>query len=162
MPKLGSLLKDEGFTIDLWIRLESLTPGQVVLETSDEQKDRHLSVSVGEVGKLRLILDDGVGRMGTAETDAGLLQPGKLHHVSFIIDGGPDIISSVVDGRLCDGGSEHQFGWKWFDTYLEDVTTPDKLLRIAPSLKGEVLSLRLYNRHLRTAEVIQNYYAGIK
>jgi hypothetical protein len=117
---------------------------------------------VGDVGKLRLLLDDGVGRMGRAETDAGLLQQGKLHHVSFIIDGGPDIISSVVDGRFCDGGSEHQFGWKWFDTYLEDVTTPDKLLRIAPSLQGEVLSLRLYNRPLRTAEVIQNYYAGIK
>jgi hypothetical protein len=162
MPKISSLLKDESFTIDLWIRLESLALGQVVLETSDEDKDRILRVSVAELGKLRLAMGDGVGRMGMAETDAGLLQVGKLHHVSFIVDAGPDIISSIVDDRFCDGGSEHQFGYKWLDPYLEDVTTAGKTLKLAPSLKGELESLRIYNRHLRTVEAIQNYFAGIK
>ena len=34
----------------------------------------------------------------------GLLQPVQDHQVTFIVDGGPDLILGLVDGILCDGG----------------------------------------------------------
>jgi hypothetical protein len=41
---------------------------------------------------------------------------------------------------------------------LGDVSGPGKL-RIAPSLKGALKSLRMYGRYLRTSEAIGNYHA---
>jgi hypothetical protein len=44
------------------------------------------------------------------------------HHAAVItVDGGPKIITFVVDGTLCDGGEQRQFGWGRFSP---DLRTP--------------------------------------
>lgn len=37
-----------------------------------------------------------------------MLHPGESHHVTGIVDGGPRIITFLVDGVLCDGGDERR------------------------------------------------------
>jgi len=74
--------------------------------------------------------------------------------VVAIVDGGPCIISFVVDGALCDGGEHRQFGWERFTPNLYDVTGGPEL-RIAP----EVRSLRIYDRALRVSEAVGNWRA---
>ena len=76
------------------------------------------------------------------------------------VDGGPKIITFVVDGRLCDGGESGQFGWGRFSPNLRDVYGED-MLRIAPSLAGSIHRLRMYDHYLRTSEAIGNYRAGL-
>ena len=73
------------------------------------------------------------------------------------MDGGPKIITFVVDGVLGDGGDQRQFGWGRFSPTLR---TPNgaETLRIAKSVQ----SLRLYNRALRTSEAVGNFHAGNK
>jgi hypothetical protein len=73
------------------------------------------------------------------------------------VDGGPKIITFVVDGVLCDGGDQRQFGWGRFSPTLR---TPhgSPTLRIARSVQA----LRLYNRPLRTSEAVGNFRAGRK
>jgi len=93
------------------------------------------------------------------DCDPGLLQPGKLHHVAAIVDGGPKVITFIVDGQLCDGGTARQFGW---GRYSPNFRSPkgDATLRIAAGPAGAVKALRIYGRALRTSEAIGNFRGG--
>ena len=75
------------------------------------------------------------------------------------LDAGPKIITIMVDGVLCDGGAERQYGWGRWQGRLGDVTGSGKL-RLGPSLKGELKRLRIYDRYLRTSEVVAHFHAG--
>jgi len=94
------------------------------------------------------------------DCDPGMIQTGKLHHIVVTVDGGPCIITFVVDGKLNDGGEFRQFGWGRFSPHLRDVNGRD-YLRISPSLIGTIHQLRIYNRTLLTTEAIGNYKAGL-
>jgi hypothetical protein len=85
------------------------------------------------------------------------VKAGKRQHVVVTVDGGPKIITFVVDGVLCDGGEQRQFGWGRFSPNLR---TPHgaETLKIAPA----VSVLRIYNRALRTSEAVGNFHAGEK
>jgi hypothetical protein len=77
-----------------------------------------------------------------------------LQHVVCIVDGGPKIIMFVVNGRLCDGGEERQFGWGRYNPNLR--TPPTARLDVSPTVQ----SLRVHGRALRVSEAITNYQAG--
>jgi hypothetical protein len=70
------------------------------------------------------------------------------------------VISFVVDGVLCDGGTASTYGWGRFAPKLDDVNGSGRL-RIAPALQGSLDSLRTYHRYLRTSEAVANFHAGI-
>jgi hypothetical protein len=171
MPKLPSFnqsdsrrpdhgMKDlrAGFSLDLWLRLESTAVGQFILDNRDEQ-GRGLLLATGDSGTIRLTLNDGRTECGWS-TDAGTLKAGQRQHIVAIVDGGPKIITFVVDGKFCDGGEARQFGWGRFSPNLR-TPTGAKMLRIAHPNPAQVLSLRIYNRYLRTSEAVGNYRAGI-
>ena len=71
------------------------------------------------------------------------------------MDGGPKIITFIVNGVLCDGGDERQFGWGRFSPTLR-APNGTATLKIAKPVQ----SLRLYNRALRTSEAVGNFRAG--
>lgn len=108
---------------------------------------------------LRLEMNDGALTQGW-DTDPGLLEAGKLHHIMFIVDGAPNIITVAVDGKLCDGGSYRQYGWGRFSEKLKDANGSKKI-KVASCLHGQIKNLRIYNRYLRTSEAISNFRAGI-
>ena len=97
--------------------------------------------------------------LGSWACDRGLLKPATWHHVAIVVDGGPNVISFVVDGVLCDGGTASIYGWGRFGPELDDANGSGRL-RIAPSLKGRLDGFRLYRRFLRTSEAVANYRAG--
>ena len=146
-----------GFSLDFWIRLESFSLGQVVLDSRTDNGPG-IRVRTTHRGTLAVVLNDGRTE-NRWDCDVGALEAGKLHHVAIIVDGGPKIITFVIDGKLCDGGEHRQFGWGRFSPHLRGVNG-SKRLQVAPSLKGEVRSLRFYSRCLRTSEAIGNFRAG--
>jgi hypothetical protein len=87
------------------------------------------------------------------DSDPGLLEVNRRHHLTAIVDGGPKIIAFVVDGRLCDGGQARQFGWGRFNPHYRGAAG-ETTLRIGPSVQGEVLAVRLFGRALRVSEAI--------
>lgn len=105
-----------------------------------------------------MTLDDGWTRSAW-DCDAGVLQRGRLHHVVICVDGGPKIITFVVDGALCDGGAGRPFGSGRFHRHLRGLNGSNEL-RIAPRLRGRIASLRIYGRYLRTSEAISHFHAG--
>ena len=157
-PDYGTKDLRVGFTVDLWLRLHSKAPGQIVLDNR-MHNSQGFCVQTGERGTLEIILND--GRTENRWTsDLGLLNADGQHHVAIIIDGGPKIICFVVDGRLCDGGEARQFGWGRFSPHLRGVNGA-KTLRVGPGLNADLTGVRIYDRALRISEAIGNYRAGV-
>jgi hypothetical protein len=148
----------EGLAIDLWIEFESLTPGRTILDGRNEQgQGVYLRTASG--GAVEIILNDG-DIESRWSCDGGLLKVGQLHHIVANVDAGPRIITFVIDGRLCDGGSDRQFGWGRFDADLR-LADLGGSLRVVPGFGGRIHHLRIYNRSLRTSEAVGNYLAGL-
>jgi len=158
MPRLAA---GRGFAIDLWVRFRELSPGQTILDARDEA-GKGIALTTSDRFTLQITLRDG---HTTASWDSdpgthpGTLRVGVWQHVAVIVDGGPKIISFVVDGQFNDGGAVRQFGWGRFPKELTDVNGAPTA-QIAPRLCGELKLLRIYNRYLRTSEVVGNYQGG--
>ncbi len=84
-------------------------------------------------------------------SDAGCLAEGKLNHVGIIIDGGPKLILFVINGILCDGGDERQFGWGRYDRTLRELNGASEA-----EVAACVAELAIYDRALRVSEVVKN------
>jgi hypothetical protein len=136
-----------GFSIDLRASFRSLAPGQMLLDnrTSD---GKGFALHTAANNSVEILLNDGRGE-NRWSSEPGLMDTRKQHRITVIVDGGPKIISFVVDGKLCDGGDARQFGWGRFSPNLQSVNG-DRTLRIGP----DVVSLRLYGRALRTSEAV--------
>ncbi len=86
------------------------------------------------------------------------MKVGDWQHVAVVVDGGPKIITWIVDGVLNDGGAVRDFGWGRFDRELRDVNG-SLTAKIAPAIFGELRKLRVYDRYLRTSELVGNFRA---
>jgi hypothetical protein len=177
LPDLGGGQDREGggFTIEFAVKLESTEGGQTLLDARDAVGNG-LAVSTTDRGTVQLSLRGALGPSSTGsfsravrdfglgeiawDCDPGLLEPGKWHHVAIIVDGGPKTIAFVVDGTLNDGGDRRQFGWARFPPELRTVDAADTVA-VAPRIRGEMRQVRIYNRALRTSEVVGNWRAGV-
>jgi hypothetical protein len=170
-----------GFSVDLWFRLDALDPGQVLLDNRTAN-DQGFCLQTTARGTVEILLNDGRTE-NRWDCDPGVIMAGRNHHLVAIVDGGPKIISFIVDGKFNDGGEFRQFGWGRYSPNLRGVNSSDvagldlsdlqnkpdtgtgdskiDLLRIGPGLNGEVFSVRIYDRYLRTSEAIGNFRVGI-
>ncbi|MBI3970165.1 MAG: hypothetical protein HY332_02650 [Chloroflexi bacterium] len=160
LPALPDLSQGGGFTLDLWVELGRREGGQVLLDGRDAQGHGIVLETAGTLNNctLQLMLDDG-RYQGSWDCDPWVLATGRPQHVVAVVDGGPRIISFVVDGRFCDGGMARQYGWGRFHRRLSHVNGAGELT-LAPALDGRLHSLRLYRRYLRTSEAVGNWRAG--
>jgi len=170
MPRLPDCLKRDaqradygtkdlrqGFSIDLWLRLDTLEAGQMLLDSRDPQ-GKGFCLLTTAAQTLEMTLNDGRTENRWA-CDAGMLQAGKIQHVAVIVDGGPKLILFVIDGILNDGGDSRQFGWGRYNPHFRGANGAD-VLRVGTGLKGKILALRIYNRPLRVSEAVGNARAG--
>jgi hypothetical protein len=151
----GGMFIRSGFTIDIVFRLEDLSPGQTLIDTRNES-GKGFRLSTTRAGTVRLSLGDGRST-SSWDCDRGMLKPGQEHHMNIIIDGGPRIILFLVDGILCDGGEERQFGWGRFNPYIHEINGAGTW-NIGADLKGGISRISIYNRALRISEAIGNYH----
>ena len=143
-----------GFSLDLWVKLEALTPGQILLDNRSED-GKGFALRTAANGELEIALNDGRTESRWL-SDPGMIEGGTAHHVSVIVDGGPKIINFVIDGKFCDGGDTRQFGWGRFNPNLRSANG-GQTLRVGAG----VTAVKIYGRALRTAEAIVNYRAGL-
>ena len=137
-----------GFSLDLWVNLASLDPGQTLLSGAG------LALRTIAGGAVELTLTDGRSESRWA-SDPGSIAAGKPQHIVVIVDGGPKIISFVTNGQFNDGGEHRQYGWGRFSPHLKNVMGLGELKK-SPA----VLKLNVFNRYLRTAEAIASYLSG--
>jgi hypothetical protein len=161
MPSLPSL-QQGGFTIEFWVRFSELSNGQTVLDTRLEG-GKGISITTSNRNTLNLTLNDGV-RESSWDSDPGFhpgtMKTGVWQHVAFVVDGGPKIVTVMVDGVLNDGGEVRDYGWGRLDPTLGDVNGKTQA-PVAPAIFGEMKQLRIYNRYLRTSELVSNWRDGM-
>ncbi len=147
-----------GFSLDVWVNLKSIVPGQVLIENRDEQ-GRGFSLTVADNQSVELILNDGRSE-SRWQSDPNVLRTGSPQHVVAVVDGGPKIITLIVNGSLSDGGDTRQFGWGRFNPQFLSANGA-RILKVGAGLKGPVLNTRIYGRYLRTSEAISAFRAGV-
>ena len=82
-------------------------------------------------------------------SDPGGVVIGRPNHVVVVVDGGPKLISFIVNGVFQDGGETRQFGWGRFGRELRHANGTESL-----KINDSVEILRIFNRPLRTFEAI--------
>lgn len=100
--------------------------------------------------RINILMNDGVNTCYRS-SDKYMLKPDQINHIAIIIDGGPDIVSYVINGMYNDGGQDRIFGFGRFSTYFKDMNGKTKA-RVCKN----VLKLRIYGRALLTSEIISN------
>ena len=178
MPALPALDKDGGFTLDFRIRMTYAEPGQVLLDSRASASGPGIVLSTGRRQTLELEISDGPRKFRWS-TDPFTVKPDVLHHVAWIVDGGPKVMAAVVDGVLCDGGAsdERRYGYGRFtqSSYqrrpaqalakpeIGDVTGGPSLALLPHVNPGTVLQdLRIYGRALMVTEAVGNHRAGAR
>ncbi len=169
LPRAFDLTPDSGrggLTLDVWVRFKDLAAGQVVLDARDGEGTGFV-LRTTDRGTVELMLRGATARgdhgdLDVAETgwdtDRGLFDDRRWHHLVAIVDNGPKLISFVVDGVLCDGGTQRRVGWSRYSSELHSLPTPGTL-RLATSLHGELGGVRVYSTHLATSEAVGNWRA---
>lgn len=171
MPALSPFLRAEelvddrrtydlrtGFSIDIWFTLNSLKSGQILIDNRTKT-GQGFALQTTEHGTIEIILNDEWAE-NRWDCDQNRLEVNKLQYLVVNVDGGPKIISFVVDGILCDGENFRQFGWGRYSPNLKDING-SATLRIGDNLNGKIEHVRIYNRCLLTSEAIGNYRAGL-
>jgi hypothetical protein len=153
LPGPLNLAETGGAAIDLWLKLDDLSAGQSLIDTRDAD-GQGITLRTIEQGAVRIELSDGQAKTAW-DSDKGWLEAGRRHHIVAIVDAGPKIITFVVDGQLCDGGADRQFGWGRYLEPLRDVSGSAEL-RVATSVE----IVRVYGRYLRTSEAVAGFHAG--
>ena len=168
-PVLPDLRSGAGFTLTLRL----LTPahraraGDVLVsamttvsaaldeENSGETITKGYQIRVAANLNLELFVSDGFGtdllhQIGR-HASAGLWD-GAAHTVSFIVDGGPKVVSAVVDEYLDNGGEENPQGWSLHARGLGEIG--GSTVTLAPRFDGLLTHFLLYDRALLTSEAI--------
>jgi hypothetical protein len=145
----------------MWIKLRELTSGQTLLDARDPA-GKGIALLTSDRSTIKLLLNDGKTRFewdSDPGTHPGTLRVNAWQHVAVIVDGGPRIVSFVVDGVFNDGGALRDYGWGRFPAELGDVNGLSTAT-VAGKVFGEVGRLRVYDRYLRTSEAVGSWRAG--
>jgi hypothetical protein len=164
---LESTPADGGLTVEVWVRSRDWAPWQTLLD-SRNAAGGGLSLITTDRGTVQLSLrgsfgapnrDNAVVTESSWDCDPGLLGAGEWHHLVAIVDGLAKVVCFVVDGQLGDGGHARPFGWARLPRDLRTIPTT-RTLRLAPSFRGELAAVRIYQRRLLVSEAIGNWRAG--
>jgi hypothetical protein len=158
----GSKHHRTGVTLEIKFTLKKMMPGTVLIDTRDKW-------GLGMV--LRVSSDRGMEFTGydgqtsiALASEPGIIKKEWEHHLAVIVDGGPLIISMVLDGKLLDGADKQQFGWGRFSPNFKGFDngfTPGEIC-IGSEPEVDVSMLCLYDRALTTNQAVSRFRKGKK
>lgn len=146
--RMDTTEEGDGFTLDMTLQFDHVQPGHVLFDARDNS-GRGLCITTTGFRQLEVSISTGE-RVATWTTDPGLLTLAGPHRVMAIVDNGPNIITWLVDGKLCDGGESRQYGWTRYDRYLGQIRISETA-KVSPT---NVKELRFFGRALRTSEAV--------
>jgi len=155
MPLLPNLSQRKGFAIDLWLDFQKVRDSKKIFNSQDRQ-GRGVLIQKTSKQEIELRLNDGQRKL-VWSSESNLIRQNKRYHIVFVLDGAARILSVIINGVLFDGGLSRQFGWSRIIPDFGDVNGAKKVF-----VAEEVKSIRIYDRYLKTAEVIANYQWLIK
>lgn len=132
----------------LHLALNGIPAEGAILFDSRNSEKAGILVRVIESAKIEVTLSD-ARTISTWTSDAGALKQGAMNNIGIIVDGGPKLILFVINGVLCDGGDERQFGWGRYNPALREINGATEA-----SVHASVQEVALYDRALRVSELV--------
>lgn len=154
LPKLVKLSQG-GMTIEMLLKFNDLKANQILFDNQDD-KNAGIRICTGWNKTLRIEVGDGAKNSYIWTTDEGYFKTNTTHYVSFIVDGLAQTVSVIIDGKLCDGGYNRQYGWGKYPDTLGDINGRSET-SVTSLFDGIIYKLNIYNRYLTTSESIGNY-----
>jgi hypothetical protein len=165
-PVLADLRAGGGFTLIVQIAggardggsrevlVSALTTVTAALgeEPTDRRITKGYEIAVTDAGEVELFVTDGFEQTFRHVTTIGAdgVNDGVMHVVAFVVDGGPKVVSVVVDEHLDDGGEQAPQGWAFVPSGLGEIGGSRVQLRRA----GRLMRFSLYDRALLICEAI--------
>jgi hypothetical protein len=121
-------------------------------EPTDRRVTKGYEIAVTATGEVELFVTDGFGQTFRHITTIGAdgVNDGAIHVVAFVVDGGPKVVSVVVDEHLDDGGEQLPQGWAFVPSGLGEIGGSRVQLRS----RGRLMQFSLFDRALLISEVI--------
>jgi hypothetical protein len=167
MPRLKSLVRSDGFSLELRLKTGGVESDQRILDTRRHQTEgvgsvaafagNGIRISLLRGGAIEILLDDGRSPL-LWSTGPGLLRANTEHHIVLNVDSQAKILTILVDGDLWDGG-DRPFGYARFSPFL-DTVDGERKVNFSEEFRGIVKSFRVYQRCLSTSESIGNFRSG--
>jgi len=155
----GGMMLRNGFAVEIAFKLKNFSGSPILLDARDST-GKGWFVRINDKNSLELALNDGKVQSSWS-CDAHVITPGKDHYATIIVDGGPRIISFVIDGILNDGGETRQFGWGRFNPYLKSLAGAGSV-KIGEEKNDVISKFTFYARALSTSEAVGNYKYNLK
>lgn len=164
-PVLADLRAGGGFTMIVQIAGGARGGSREVLVSAlttvtaalgEEPTDRHITkgyeIAVTAAGEVELFVTDGFDQTFRHVTTIGAtgVNDGAAHVVAFVVDGGPKVVSVVVDDHLDDGSEQAPQGWAFVPSGLGEIG--GSRVRFRPA--GRLMRFALFDRALLTSEAI--------
>jgi len=99
-------------------------------------------------GHLELKMSDGQTQSLNV-SEPSIINFSKENEIAVVIDGGPKIVSYIINGSFCDGDANLQFGWSRFSPHLRDMNGQSRL-----TIHPEVRNLKIFDKALMTTEIL--------
>jgi len=129
------------------LHLEAFFNGNAALLDGSDMQGRGLKLEAFPDGSLLMEMGDSWSTSSICSEPCLVKEEKNL--ITIIVDGGPGIISFVVNGKFLDGAEFRQFGWQRFSPILRHVNwSPDW------KLSSEVAKIEIFSRALMTVEAI--------
>lgn len=135
-----------GFSLELTLKWSETESGNLLFDTRSES-NRGLCLSVTKFGELDFFMGDGM--TGHRMVTEPCLAKDKATHVVLVVDGGPRVVTVVVNGHVLDGGETMDYGWSRFSPYLADANGGAEIRFGSGVITGD---FRLYGRALKHFE----------
>ena len=121
-------------------------------EPTDRRITKGYEIAVAADGEVELFVTDGFDQTFRHATTIGSdgVNDGSRHVVAFVVDGGPKVVSVVVDEHLDDGGEHLPQGWAFVPPGLGEIGGSRAQLHAG----GRLVRYALFDRALLTSEAI--------
>lgn len=135
----------QGFSI----LLQCAVPGAETLLDNRTKSGIGFALRVTGEGALEWVMSDGQSK-SLHDTAAGVIPFDRPCLLAVVVDGGPKIVSFVINQQFYDGGDDRQFGWSRFSAEFASAQGSASL-QVSPAVRCG----KIYGRALMTCEAIQ-------
>ncbi len=141
-----------GFSIDFW--LSDIPEATTTIYDNRKDDGSGIYICTNRNNRIRFEMSDGMS-VSSWESDPETLIDGD-NHIAIIVDGGPKVISYIINGKFNDGGNDRQYGWGRFNPNQRHADGCGETL-----IDKSVKVIRIYDRVLMSVEACSNYRAGV-
>ncbi|MBN2853435.1 MAG: hypothetical protein JXQ23_11935 [Clostridia bacterium] len=139
-----------GLTIEMWCEFKEKVNRQILFDSRDKNH-KGILIETNLNHGVSIVLNDGLMQCSW-QSDDEVLRVNSTHHIAVVIDGGPRIISFIIDGRYNDGGEVREFGFGRFSPYFREANGAQ-----TAEVSASARVVKIYGVALMTSEVIGNY-----